>query len=234
VFSLTPPTVQGRQWTYSLLYSFPGGGVAAAPYGGLAIGAGGVLYGTAAVGIVFSLTPPTSQGGQWTYSLLYSATDPEGPIYVGSGVTIGAGGVIYGTMPSGSPASTNGLVFSLSPPAAQGGAWTYAELYSFPLNGSGGEQPESPLVIGAGGVLYGATQYGGDTEGGLQQGFGAVFSLTPPTSQGGAWAETVLYSFMEGGSTGPCCVILGGKGTLYGIAEGGPYPSAGSVWEIRP
>ena len=58
--------------------------------------------------------------------------------------------------------------------------------------------------------------------------------MTPPTSQGGAWTETVLHSFLDDGDgIGPCCVVLGGNGTLYGIAVEGSS-SAGSVWEIRP
>ena len=128
------------------------------------------------------------QGMTWFQTRLFKTHGASHKtLSLGSGVTVGAGGVLYGAILGDPPTSPDGVVFSLSPPAAQGGAWNYAELYSFPLNGSGGEQPESPLALGAGGILYGATQYGGDTEGGLLQGLGAVFSVTPPTSQGDAW-----------------------------------------------
>ena len=46
VFSLTPPTSPGGSWTETTLHAFAGGSDGAVPYGGVVIGAGGVLYGT--------------------------------------------------------------------------------------------------------------------------------------------------------------------------------------------
>jgi uncharacterized repeat protein (TIGR03803 family) len=72
VFSLTPPTSPGGLWTEAVLHSFDGGSDGAFPPSGLAIGEGGVLYGTTyaggttsctasedydGCGTVFSLTP---------------------------------------------------------------------------------------------------------------------------------------------------------------------------------
>jgi uncharacterized repeat protein (TIGR03803 family) len=56
--------------------------------------------------------------------------------------------------------------------------------------------PYGNLVIGPGGTLYGTSYYGGTA------GYGTVFSLTPPAAAGGAWTETVLYSF-QGVPTAP-------------------------------
>ena len=203
---------------------------------GVVLGNGGVLYGTAAGttnggGVVFSLAPPSSAGGEWTYTVLAYLSDGS----VGSGpgaVVIGAGGVLYGT----TNAPPAGSVFSLTPPASQGGAWTYSNLYAFGDLGSGdGAQPSSPLVIGTGGVLYGVTNYGGyDVVGG---GAGTIFSLAPPQSSGGAWTETVLYRFTNGtDGSFPVCVIRSRRGVLYGVSvvQGPPYNSAGDVWEFRP
>src|ERR1039457_976505 len=49
-----------------------------------------------------------------------------------AGVVVGAGGMLYGSTTYG-----HGTLFSLTPPASPGAAWTYAQLYSF-TGGSGG------------------------------------------------------------------------------------------------
>jgi len=71
---------------------------AAAPNSGVAIGPGGVLYGTTPdggafnAGAVCSLTPPATAGGAWTENVLYSFTgDADGD--VPSGVSVGPNGV---------------------------------------------------------------------------------------------------------------------------------------------
>ncbi len=71
-FALTPPSTPGQSWQETTLHSFHGGNDGAFIYGGLACGAGGILYGTSerggawGHGTVFSLTPPTAPGEPWT------------------------------------------------------------------------------------------------------------------------------------------------------------------------
>jgi uncharacterized repeat protein (TIGR03803 family) len=140
VFSLTPPASPGGAWTEAV-YSFPGGRGGAHPYGGLVIGRRGVLYGTAGyggisnLGMVFSLRPPSSPGGAWTEKMLYSFAGGNDGAYPRAGVVIGSGTVLYGTTASGGIATTAcgigppggcGTIFSLTPPASPGGAWTEA------------------------------------------------------------------------------------------------------------
>ena len=208
VYSLTPPVSPGGQWTESVLHTFTGED-GFRPRFGVVLGSGGVLYGTTAgssngQGVVFSLAPPSSPGGEWTYTVLAYLSDGSVDLEAG-GLVIGAAGVLYG-LTNDPPA---GSVFSLTPPASQGGAWTYAKLYAFTygdLGSADGSQPSS-LVIGTGGVLYGVTSYGGydDVVGG---GAGTIFSLAPPQSSGGAWTETVLYRFTNGtDGSFPVCVI---------------------------
>jgi hypothetical protein len=78
------------------------------------------------------------------------------------------------------------------------------------------------MVIGTGGMLYGTTFVGGSSYGLIINdkggfGLGAVFSLTPPTSAGGAWTETVLYSFTGSDGASPNAgVVIGKDGALYG------------------
>src|SRR5450755_4223327 len=57
-----------------------------------------------------------------------------------------------------------------------------------------GAGPITGLVSDAAGNLYGTTAFGGDSDCCL----GTFFELSPPTSPGGAWSETVLYRFQGG------------------------------------
>ena len=70
-----------------------------------------------------------------------------------------------------------------------------AVVYSF-QGGSDGSYPYAGLVAGPGGALYGTTTEGGG--GTCAGGCGTVFQLTPSSTVGGAWAETVLYRFTGG------------------------------------
>jgi len=229
-FSLTPPKAPGGSWTQAVLYSFTGGNDGAGP-AGLAIGTSGELYGTTSgggtpnAGTVFSLKAPTAPGGSWTQTVLYSFTggnDGTGP----AGVAIGKGNVLYGAT-SGGGTSNAGTVFSLTPPTAPGGAWTQAVLYSF-TGGNDGAGPAG-VAIGTSGVLYGTTSGGGTPNA------GTVFSLTGPTVPGGAWTQTVLYSFTGGNDgTGPAGVAIGKGHVLYGATSGGGASNAGTVFSLTP
>jgi uncharacterized repeat protein (TIGR03803 family) len=148
--------------------------------------------------------------------------DGTGPA---GGVVIGQGGVLYGTTIEGG-ASGDGTVFALSPPASPGGAWTESILWNFAGGPTDGSTPDAGLVLGADGALYGATYAGGAKNG------GAVFSLTPPVNQGGAWTESVLHSFgaHSGGINAP--LAMSGR-DLYG-AEAQPPRTAGAVFRLSP
>jgi len=68
---------------------------------------------------------------------------------------------------------------------------------------------------------------------------GTVFQLLPPASAGGAWTESVIHDFTEGGDWGaPNGVILGSGGALYGTAAGasrlGPCVACGDVFQLAP
>jgi uncharacterized repeat protein (TIGR03803 family) len=183
VFSLTPPTAAGGSWTEGVLYSFSGGSDGGGPQEGLVIGSGGVLYGTtytgggSAWGTVFSLTPPASPGGSWTEAVVYSFTEAPGG-FSGPQTGVLIEGVLYGSTEYGG-ASGAGTVFSLTPPASPGGAWTETVLHSF--TGADGYQPNRVIV--SNGALYGTTYSGGASNstgcflsGG---GCGTVFKLKP-------------------------------------------------------
>ena len=91
------------------------------------------------------------------------------------------------------------MVFKLAPPAQKGGAWTESVLYSF-TGGADGGLPYASVIQDAAGNLYGTTSVGGDAGCSITYypGCGVVFKLAPPAQEGGAWTETVLYSFTGG------------------------------------
>jgi uncharacterized repeat protein (TIGR03803 family) len=238
VFKLVPPSSAGGAWTEVVLHLFNGvpgqPGDGAYPYGGLVLTSTGTLYGTtdsggqSSNGTVFALTPPSGTG-PWTESLLHSFTstngDGSGPL---AGLVTGPNGVLYGTTSGGGSAHA-GTVFQLTPPASQGAPWTETILYSFTgLNGDG-KNPNAGVIIGAGGVLYGTTAYGGTSN------YGAVFQLTPPAS-GTTWTEQILYSF-AGYSDGEHPVAglhLGPSGLLYGTTTTGGAGRQGTVFQLVP
>ena len=60
--------------------------------------------------------------------------------------------------------------------------------------------------------------------------------MSPPTSLGGAWIETVLYSFMGGddGATPTGSLLRTGNGVLYGTTEFGGANGTGVAFELIP
>jgi uncharacterized repeat protein (TIGR03803 family) len=232
VFQLTPPT-SGSAWTESLLHNFGAAGDGSGPLAGVVMASNGVLYGTtsgggtAHDGTVFQLTPPTS-GSAWTETVLHSFTglngDGKSP---NAGVIIGTGGVLYGTTTYGGT-SNYGTVFQLTPPTS-GTAWTEQVLYSF-AGDTDGEHPVAGLYLGPSGVLYGTTTAGGA---GRQ---GTVFQLAPPTSSGGPWTESILYSFsgQNGDGAAPCGgVVFNATGVLFSTTSAGGKASVGTVFQLK-
>jgi len=90
-------------------------------------------------------------------------------------------------------------------------------------------QTPQGLCRGANGVLYGAS-----TSGGIY-GYGTVFELQPPSAPGGAWTETVLYSFAPQNGDGlepPSGPVMGPNGTIFGLTA--TIDSYGGVYEMQP
>jgi hypothetical protein len=164
-------------------------------------------------------------------------TDSGEPGTVG-GLIADATGALYGTTDFGGGTGCScGTVFKLTPPATSGGPWTETVLYSF-TGGSDGAFPNG-LIADASGALYGILGGGGT---GCR--CGTVFKLTPPTTAGGSWTETVLYSFTGGadGASPEAGVIADATGALYGTTvEGGgtvcaplPVPGCGTMFKLTP
>jgi len=322
IFELAPPSTTRGAWTETVLYAF-GGGQNVYPNGGVLIGPGGTLYTTTRgsavggigpnLGLVIALAPPATPGGEWTEDQLYTFGYPQGelplagvvakggslfgttwyagdvncglggcgtvyelaaPATVGGAwtettihtftgrpgdgggsaatLTVGPGGVLYGTTAyGGSGACTTGnsglegcgTIFQLTPPAEPGGAWTDSVLYSFTGINGDGSYPVASVVVGKNGALYGTTQYGGNVTSVCPSsyyvlgGCGIVFELTPPTAPGGAWTETILHDFTGQNGDGALPVAslaLSSTGVLYGTTSAGGAAGKGTVFAVKP
>lgn len=216
IFSLAPPSSPGGAWTEAVLYNFAGGSDSSSP-DALAVDTNGVLYGaTAGTGLdgsfstVFSLTPPSSPGGAWTFALLGTYTSVS-PFVLSIGHTAGGLAVLY---------ITGDGVFSLTAPQTPGNPWTQATLSAAAANG--------PVAFGKNGVLY-LTIVGGVAS-------GSVFSLTPPRSPGGAWTSRTLHKFVSEEVNSPLAgVVIGQGGVLYGTGTRGKSDySPGGVFSLTP
>jgi uncharacterized repeat protein (TIGR03803 family) len=237
IFQLSPPTSSGGSWAEQVLHNFGSTGDGANPRAPLILGSNRELYGTTAYGgtpgngTVFQLTPTASSGGNWTETVLHSFGSGGDGIYPFSSLIFSSNGeLLYGTTAGGgsSGTSSDGTVFELSP-ITTGSGWAEQVIYNF-QGGSDGADPLSSLIFGSKGELYGTTGFGGASD------LGTVFQLSPPTSSGGSWTETVLYSF-GGGSDGAhptAALIFGSKGELYGTTAVGGASGKGTVFQLAP
>lgn len=194
-------------------------------YGTTEYGGAGGFYGT-----VFLIAPPTTKGGAWTQTILYSFRNQGDGARPTAGLTFGSDGNLYGTT-SDSNAGGYGEVFQLAPPTTKGGAWTETVLYSF-KGGADGAYPFGGLIFDRQGNLYGTTE-------------SSVFELSPPTQKGGAWSFTLLHEFAcctSDGWSSQAGLVRDPLGNLYGTTElGGSYTGqycdylgCGTVFEVSP
>lgn len=91
------------------------------------------------------------------------------------------------------------------------------------------EQTPQGLCLRPNGTFYGASANGG------LYGYGTVFELQPPSSPGGAWTETVLYSFASQNGDGQepaTSPVMGPNGTIVGTTAA--INSYGAVYQVQP
>lgn len=176
-----------------VLHSFGGVGDGTKPQAGPVFGQNGALYGSTEYslvpsgrGMVYELMPPASGSAAvpWAETILHvfpgyhSGGAPYG------GVALGPNGAVYGTTfwggntePEPACRSGCGTIFSLSPPAAAGGAWTANVLHRFTSLNGDGANPQSSLIFGINHMLYGTTDYGGGSA--ACSSCGTVFEMKP-------------------------------------------------------
>jgi uncharacterized repeat protein (TIGR03803 family) len=176
-----------------------------------------------------------------TFQLIHDFSGGRDGASPAAGLTMDRAGKIYGS-DAAAGAGGNGVVFELTHSPS---GWVLSPLNIFNQRG-GGAAPNSRLVLGPDGNLYGTTAAGGQgdcDEGGA---CGVVFKLQrPPTACVSFlcyWTQIVLYRFTGGsdGGTPDSEVIFDSAGNLYGVtAYGGTGSCAGGagcgvVYELSP
>ena len=214
VFSVT------TSGTENVLHRFTGKPEGASPVGPL-IDVNGALYGTTASGGAYN-SGSVFEISSGSLQTLYSFKGyPDGAVpYAG---VIEHDGTIYGTTAFGGADHDSGAVFSL------GSSGTERVLHSF-KGYPDGAVPYDRLTY-AGGVLYGTTQYGGDSgkkcTGGIL-GCGIIFSITTSGD------ENVLYQF-KGVPDGanPWSSLIREGAVLYGTTLSGGAAHKGSIFSFE-
>jgi uncharacterized repeat protein (TIGR03803 family) len=214
----------------------------------------GIAHSSALLAVVLSLIVPAT--ASWEEKVLYSFQGGANDGFVpAGGVVFDPQGNLYGATTDGGPATCKpiggacGTVFQLSPPAQKAGAWTETLIYQFQGKGSNDASvPNGGLIRDAAGNLYGITAYGGTGNCvllGVPAGCGAVYELSPPKQKGGAWTETILYSFptAKQGYLPNGDLVFDSAGNLYGatVFGGGKgttcdkfYQYCGAVFKLSP
>ncbi len=158
---------------------------------------------------------------------------PEGPLVRDKA------GNLYGTTYAGGDLNCNesqgcGTVYELS--LNTQGSWTETTIYSF-QGGSDGANPNSGVIFGADGNLYGTTQYGGSSTACGETGCGTIFELSPSAS---GWTEMILTSFDLASGANPNGIVFDKSGNLYGTTFNGgaglncPTTGCGVFYKLSP
>jgi len=235
IYKLSP--AKHGAWTETVLYSFPApiGGFFDGPEGSLTFDRKGILYGATVYdnpcpddwGSVFRLK---AVNGKWkekdVYDFCGAGDDGRSPGY--EGLVFDPAGNIYGTTIGGGDGNDHGVIFELSPQAHN--QWRFTKIYQFTQDEGGDLQ--GGLTLDAAGNLYGAEYAGGNN-------VGAIFELSP--SGGGKWKESILYSFLGGGSDGEDPwqpPVFDSSGNLWGTTQQGGVAqyclNCGVIYELVP
>src|ERR1700685_378406 len=169
-------------------------------------------------GTLLAFIALTTTAAAQTFRVIYNFTGGSDGSNPAAGVTIDDAGHLYGTAVYGGHYGY-GTVYKL----AYHGGWIISPLYAFQGGGAGG-YPQSRVVFGPDGSLYGTTVGGGGTCGG---GGGMVFNLTPPPRVSGfvfsPWDAIVIHWFQgsDGGYPAHGDLIFDSAGSIYGATSDG-------------
>jgi uncharacterized repeat protein (TIGR03803 family) len=231
IFKLAPSK---SGWKFQPIYVFRGGKNGQGPYGRVAFGPDGKLYGTtveggneqpcsSGCGSVFRLKPPLTchtQTCPWTETVLYRFLGNTDGFYPTGDLTFDQAGNLYGTTFQGGTYGP-GTVYELKK-----GSWAESIVWNFTGNSDGGN-PYSGVIFDEAGNIYTSALAGGLNNG------GAVLELSPSESD---WTETTLYDFYGTSGVLPFAgLVLNGSGNVIGATEsGGPNANGGTVYELSP
>jgi uncharacterized repeat protein (TIGR03803 family) len=196
VFQITPAGV------LTTLHAFTNGSDGTYPMAGLALGTDGQFYGAAesggtnSNGTVFRMSPT---GVLKTIYSFMGGADGATPAAT---LTLGPDGAFYGVCEEGG-VNQYGTVFRITT------SGLLTPLHSFNGTNDGGS-PESPLVLGTDGKLYGTTGTGGDNY------YGTVFQITT----NGTFQTLHSFAWPENGPEGYSALLQATNGNFYVVCEG--------------
>jgi uncharacterized repeat protein (TIGR03803 family) len=211
----------------TVLHSFTGGKDGGYVPSGLIMDAKGNLYGTAAFGGDLDCDYPGGCGVVFKLagkqlSVLHSFKGPPDGDEPYAALLLDAEGDLYGTTASGGEPYGAGTVFELSVSGKESVLHRFRANYKVQHDG---EEPQAAVVRDAQGNLYGATQAGGPSGGGV------VYEITADGK------EKILHDFCTGGCSDglfPNGLIIDAKGNLYGTAFDGGVNKHGTIFKITP
>lgn len=244
-FELTPARQE------SVLWSFGNGTDGIGPSSSLIMDATGNLYGTTGNGgiygsgfpktsnggTLFKLKPPVSAPGAgvastapWTESILWNfgnGADGQNP----NSLIMDANDNFFGTTAAGG-ANGAGTVFEVTSAGQESVLWSFG-------SGTDGQVPNG-LIMDTNGNLFGTTGFGGiynspfECNNSINSGCGTAFKLTPPSSQGGSWTQTILWNFgnASDGALPTTGLIMDTNGNLLGTTSVGGALGAGTIFEL--
>ena len=184
--------------------------------GGLILGQDGALYGVSQKvgttnGGVFQMTTVGNSFVVWTN------LPSSGQRAHMNALCQGTNGLLYGTVCY----NTNGeTIFSIGTDGSG-----YTVLHTFATDGVDGQNPDTQLLVGQDGALYGTTVAGGTN------GAGTLFKINGDGSN-----YTVLYHFKTNNVDGRWpedSLVQGSDGTLYGTTLRGGFSDDGTVYSIN-
>ncbi len=139
------------------------------PSAGLTLDGAGNFYGTTEEGGTYGAGTVFKLAADGTFASLYSFTEGTDGAYPAGGLLLASDGNLYGTTANGGGQGGDGTIFRISP---SGDLVTLAQ-----FDGYQGFAPNSALVEGTDGKLYGTTVNGGDSFA-VGIGYGVIYRLS--------------------------------------------------------
>ncbi len=197
-------------------------GLDGALYGATTLGGASAIGGTSGLGTVYKLS---TNGADHTILHSFMPSGGDGQIPYTAGLVSGKDGVLYGTTQQGGStanwgSSGLGTIFRLNPDGTG-----FAIIHSFTGGATDGALPNSAMVMGTDGILYGTTGVGGENNQGV------VFRLN---AQGGGFQLLHHFGGTNDGRYPWAPLIQANDGGLFGTTTSGGDNNLGTVFRLAP
>jgi uncharacterized repeat protein (TIGR03803 family) len=236
VFKITPAGALTTLYAFCSKSACADGGN---PRGGLIQATDGNFYGTTDLagaygyGTLFKITPTGNLTSLYSFcsqGTFANCGDGAEPV---AALLQNPDGGFYGTTSTGGGAD-DGTIYSASGLTGQLDTFITFDGTGYPE--LDGDDPESGLIFGSDGKMYGTTPYGGNDYSNQDSGNGEIYQWT------GSDELSLLYSFCVETTDGPCPdganptgpLVQGSDGNLYGTAGGGDADGDGIIFKLSP